>query len=351
MRVSDTPHNRKLKAIDLFSGCGGLTEGLKNAGFEVVAAVDLEPTAVETYKLNHKSVKVWDRDIRSLSAAEVMSELNLKKGELDLLAGCPPCQGFSSMRTKNGKKWNKDKRNDLIYDFLRLVKDLKPKTVMMENVPGLLENRRMKEFKQELEEMGYQFGDSPTVLNVKEYGVPQSRRRMILLASRYGVISLAPKAANLKTVRDTITQLKPHGKSGDLLHDLPENRTPKIAEMISKVPKDGGSRTDLDPKYHLPCHIRYPQGFKDVYGRMKWNAPSPTMTGGCISPSKGRFLHPEENRAITLREAALLQTFPVNYQFSLRNGRAGVALMIGNALPPEFIKRQALQIKKHLLAV
>lgn len=338
-----------LTAIDLFSGCGGLTQGLKNAGFTVVGAVDLEPTAMETYKMNHPDVTVWEKDIKKLDAAEIKKKLSLRKGQLDLLAGCPPCQGFSSMRTLNGKKRVRDDRNDLIFDFLRLVKELKPKTVMMENVPGLLENRRMKEFKKELEDMGYKFGKSPAVLNVKEYGVPQSRRRMILLASRYGEISFAPKETNLRTVKDAISHLKPHGKSGDVLHDLPEKRTPKILEMISKVPKDGGSRTDLDPKYHLPCHRRYPQGFKDVYGRMKWNAPSPTMTGGCISPSKGRFLHPEEDRAITLREAALLQSFPVNYCFSMRNGRAGVALMIGNALPPEFIKRQALQIRQHLL--
>ncbi len=337
-----------LTAIDLFSGCGGLTQGLKNAGFTVIGAVDLVPLTVETYKMNHPEVTAWERDIKKLDAKEIKKTLKLRKGELDLLAGCPPCQGFSSIRTHNGKEVIDD-RNDLIFDFLRLVKELRPKTVMMENVPGLLDNIRMKQFKEELTEMGYEFGESPTVLNVKEYGVPQSRRRMILLASRYGNISFAPKELKLKTVREAISHLKPHGKSGDPLHDLPEKRSPKILKMISKVPKNGGSRSDLDPKYHLPCHIRYPHGFKDVYGRMKWNAPSPTMTGGCISPSKGRFLHPEEDRAITLREAALLQSFPVDYRFSMRNGRAGVALMIGNALPPEFIKRQALQIKMHLL--
>lgn len=338
-----------LTAMDLFSGCGGLTQGLKNAGFKVLGAVDLEPTAIETYKMNHPDVNIWAKDIKKLDAKEIKKTLKLRKGQLDLLAGCPPCQGFSSMRTLNGKRKIDDGRNDLIFDFLRLVKELKPKTVMMENVPGLLEDKRMKKFKKELEAIGYKFGKSPDVLNVKEYGVPQSRRRMILLASRYGEIPFAPKEMTLKTVKDAISFLKPHGKSGDLLHDLPEKRTPKIMEMISKIPKNGGSRTDLPAKYHLPCHIRYPQGFKDVYGRMKWNAPSPTMTGGCISPSKGRFLHPEEDRAITLREAALLQSFPVNYRFSMRNGRAGIALMIGNALPPEFIKRQALQIRQHLL--
>lgn len=342
---------RKLKAIDLFSGCGGLTQGLKNAGFEVVAAVDFVDVAVESFKMNHPDVHVWNKDIRQLSANEVLGELGLKKGELDLLAGCPPCQGFSSMRTKNGKNWNRDKRNDLIYDFLRLVKDLRPKTVMMENVPGLLTNRRMKEFKADLEAMGYFFGEnSPQVLNVAEYGVPQRRRRMILLASLYGVIPFAPKETNLKTVRQAISGLPPSGRSGDPLHDLKEKRSSLAMERILHTPPNGGSRTAWPARLQLACHLRYPNGFKDVYGRMRWDATSPTITGGCTNPSKGRFLHPEENRAITLREAALLQTFPSNYKFSLKNGKDGVALMIGNALPPEFIKRHALQIKEHLLS-
>ena len=295
MRVSDTRHNRKLTAIDLFSGCGGLTQGLKNAGFSVLAAVDLEPTAVETYKMNHPDVRVWDRDIRMLRAPEVMRELGLKKGDLDLLAGCPPCQGFSSMRTHNGKMNIEDDRNDLIFEFLRLVKKLRPKTVMMENVPGLLTDSRMQKFKEKLERMGYEFGDSPKVLNVAEYGVPQRRRRMILMASRHGVIPFAPKAATLRTVREAISKLKPQGKSGDELHDLPEHRSDFALRRISLIPKDGGSRMSLPLEYQLECHKRYPQGFKDVYGRMKWDDVSPTITGGCTNPSKGRFLHPTSN--------------------------------------------------------
>ena len=119
-------------------------------------------------------------------------------------------------------------------------------------------------------------------------------------------------------------------------------------EMIKLVPKNGGSRTDLPVRFHLECHKNFPEGFKDVYGRMSWGKVAPTITGGCVSPSKGRFLHPSQNRSITLREAALLQTFPANYFFSLKNGKQGVALMIGNALPPEFIKQHALAIKRSL---
>lgn len=336
-------------AIDLFCGCGGLTLGLKKAGFKVIGALDIEPVAVKTYSMNHPEVRVWEADIRKVTTPEIKRELRIRRGSLDLLAGCPPCQGFSSMRTLNGKKQILDDRNNLIFDFLRIAKELMPKAIMMENVPGLMKDARLKKFKEALEKLGYKFGQTPTVLNVAEYGVPQRRRRMILIASRKGVIEFPPKEINLTTVRDAIAGLKPTGKSGDELHDLPENRSVRIQEMIALIPKDGGSRSDLDIKWHLPCHKKSPNSFKDVYGRMQWDNVAPTITGGCCNPSKGRFLHPQENRAITLREAAILQSFPPEYRFSLEKGKDGVALMIGNALPPEFIRRQAKQIKDLLL--
>ncbi len=337
----------KPKAIDLFSGCGGLTLGLKKAGFDVVGAVEIDALASETYRVNHSDVHLWEIDIRKLNGAEILKELSLKKGELDLLAGCPPCQGFSSIRTHNSKEV-KDKRNDLVFDYLRLVRELRPKTVMMENVPALAENRRMTRLVKELTELGYDAGQSPTVLNVADYGVPQRRRRMILLCGLKGAIPFTMKNEKRITVKEAIGWLQEPGKSNDPLHDLKESRTEKIQKMISLIPKNGGSRTSLPDEYVLPCHKRNPDGFKDVYGRMSWGDVSPTITGGCISPSKGRFLHPEQDRAITLREAALLQTFPKDYYFPLTNGRQPVALMIGNALPPEFIKKQALNIISYL---
>lgn len=336
-------------AIDLFSGCGGLTLGLKQAGFKVVGAVEIDPLAVETYKKNHSEVKVWEEDIRQLKGPEMLRALGLKRGQLDLLAGCPPCQGFSSIRTHNGKKRISDERNDLIFDYLRLVRVFLPKVVMMENVPALADDGRMKTFKRGLEEMGYDFNGTPFVLNTANYGVPQRRRRMILVGSRVGVIELPLGEKAMKTVRETIGALPYPGKSGDPLHDLKENRDARTVEMIKMIPKNGGSRTDLPLKYRLACHKKLPDGFKDVYGRMAWDRVSPTITGGCISPSKGRFLHPSQNRSITLREAALLQSFPKNYFFSLDRGRQGVALMIGNALPPTFIKRHALAIKRAII--
>lgn len=341
--------NGRPTAMDLFSGCGGLTLGLRQAGFSVVGAVEIDPLAVKTYKSNHPRVNVWAKDIRKLNGSEVLRTLGFKKGQLDLLAGCPPCQGFSSIRTHNGKNTIRDNRNDLVFDYLRLVKELRPKAVMMENVPALAENRRMKVLKKELTKLGYESNGTPLVLNTANYGVPQRRRRMILVSSRVGKIELAKSSDKRSTVREAIGSMPRPGKSGDPLHDPLEKRTAHTMEMIRLIPKDGGSRTDLPSKYHLPCHKKLPGGFKDVYGRMSWDEVSPTITGGCISPSKGRFLHPSQNRAITLREAALLQTFPKDYLFSLDNGRQGVALMIGNALPPAFIKRHALAIKRVLV--
>lgn len=341
---------KKLTAIDLFSGCGGLTLGLKQAGFKVVGAIEIDPLATETYSANHPEVKVWKKDIRKIKGSEILRTLGLKKGQLDLLAGCPPCQGFSSMRTHNGKKRIRDDRNDLVFDYLRLVKTLLPKAVMMENVPALADNIRMKVFRKRLEKLGYNLNGTPLVLNTANYGVPQRRRRMILVCSRVSVIELPAAKSQRKTVREAIGDLPCPGKTGDPLHDLKENRGERITKMIELIPKDGGSRSDLPAKYQLACHKRLPGGFKDVYGRMAWEDVSPTITGGCVSPSKGRFLHPSQNRSITLREAALLQTFPKNYFFSLNKGKQGVALMIGNALPPAFIKEHALAIKKSLLA-
>lgn len=340
---------KKLLAIDLFSGCGGLTLGLKQAGFNVIGAIEIEMTAAETYTKNHPEVLLWQKDIQKIKGSEILKSLGIKKGELDLLAGCPPCQGFSSMRTRNGKLKIEDARNDLIFDYLRLVKELSPKTIMMENVPALINDRRMVIFKETLRKMGYDLNGTPLILDTADYAVPQRRRRMILVSSKIGHIKLAKSEPQRVSVHDAIGHLPQPGNSGDLLHDIKETRAPHIMEMIKKIPINGGSRGDLPRKYHLPCHKRLPDGFKDVYGRMSWDDVAPTITSGCTSPSKGRFLHPFQNRAITLREAALLQTFPKDYYFSLQKGKGGVALMIGNALPPTFIKKQALAIKNSLL--
>lgn len=336
-------------AIDLFCGAGGLTQGLKEAGFRVIGAVEKEPVVAETYKLNHSGVHLWNTDIQNLKAEEIISTLGIEKGQLDLLAGCPPCQGFSSMRTKNGSSSVEDERNDLVFEMVRLIEELMPKAVMMENVPGLAKDPRMVKVLARLKSLGYHVDDETVqVHDISKYGVPQRRKRMILMTGLKKKIPFAQPDKEVKHVRHILENMPTPGAGNDPLHDYPVNRSEKTQTMISLVPKNGGSRSDLPKEYWLPCHLRYPKGFKDVYGRMKWDNVSPTITGGCINPSKGRFLHPEENRAITLREALLLQTFPKNYKFPTTIARDRIALMIGNALPPHYIKKHAEEIKSIL---
>lgn len=337
----------KRTAIDLFSGAGGLSQGLKQAGFNVIGAVENHPTYAESYRLNHPTTLLKEGNIVEVDPVSYMEELGLKEGELDLLAGCPPCQGYSTIGTRNRGQKN-DPRNELVFQVLRFAIAFKPKTLMMENVPALANDPRLVELKRQLEEAGYMI--DVKVLNMKHYDVPQMRRRMILLGSRLGNVEVFSRhldTKEMKTVRDAISGMPAVGESGDPLHDLSEKRSDKIKKMISLIPHDGGSRTDLPEEYTLECHKKT-SGFKDVYGRMSWDKPSPTITGGCNSPSKGRYLHPEQDRVISLREAALIQTFPKNYRFSFASGKQGVAMMIGNALPPTFIEFHARGLLNHL---
>ena len=238
--------NIKLTAIDLFSGAGGLSVGLKKAGFKVLASVEVDEMAAASYQMNHKKHILYQEDIRKLDPSKVLKDIGINPGELDLLAGCPPCQGFSSHRTRNKSTSVNDTRNSLIYDFLRFAEMMKPKTIMMENVPGLAKDNRIKRVKNRLIKLGYVFDEnSISVKDVSDYGVPQRRRRMILIVSRYGVIEDPKKLKEKKTVNDAIRMLERPGKTGDILHDLPETRSPQVKELIKLIPKNGGSRKDL----------------------------------------------------------------------------------------------------------
>lgn len=334
----------KPTAVDLFCGCGGLTVGLKRAGFKVIGAVDIDALAVKTYKANHPDVRVWEADIRELEPSHIVTALGLAGRRLDLLAGCPPCQGFSTIRTLNGALVIEDPRNDLLLEFQRFVEALRPRAVMLENVPGLAKDERFSVFYRRMEELGYH--GRHCIHDAADYGVPQRRRRLIYIAGLGFPIPFADPTHRRKTVRDAIGGLPKAGESGDPVHDMPEHRTQRVMELIRRIPKNGGSRTDLPEEYQLECHKRC-KGFKDVYGRMCWDDVAPTITSGCFNPSKGRFLHPEEDRAITMREAALLQGFPRRYKFPAGN-KSALALMIGNALPPPFIAAHAREIRKSL---
>jgi DNA (cytosine-5)-methyltransferase 1 len=337
-----------LTAIDLFSGCGGLSLGLQQAGFRVVAAVEVAPKAQVTYKLNHQHVELYGEDIREVEPLSVLAKANLNRGELDLLAGCPPCQGFSRLRTKNKSNSVFDERNNLIDEFLRFVAAMAPKCIMLENVPSLSKDLGFETACYRLTELGYKFVIH--VLDAADYGVPQRRKRLIMLASRVHTPVAATKNTQRKTVRDTITGLIPPSRSRDPIHTIPERRSQAVKDLIALIPKNGGSRTDLPADRQLDCHKRS-NGFRDVYGRMSWDSVSPTITSGCHNPSKGRFLHPSLNRTITLREAAMLQGFPEDYQFDVSHGKEAIALMIGNALPPPFIEAHARALRAGLINV
>lgn len=338
-----------LTSIDLFSGAGGLSYGLTSAGFQVIAAVEIDPTSAKTYSLNHTSTNVIVGDVRQVRGTQILKRAGLAPGELDLLTGCPPCQAFSTLRTRRRKQQLNDPSKELIIEMLRLVRSIRPRAVIVENVPGLAADKHFTNFQLGLKQAGYQ--STYAVLNASDFGVPQRRKRLILIALRGREIpsSWSSYQGKHRTVRDAIGHLPPAGASGDALHDIPENRTPAMMSRIRATPKNGGSRRDIPFELQCACHVRI-EGFKDVYGRMAWDDVSPTITSGCNNPSRGRFIHPEEDRAITLREAALLQTFPPSYQFCLERGKEHIACQIGNAFPPDMIRPIASVISRELSA-
>lgn len=335
-------------AIDLFAGVGGLSAGLRSAGFDVRAAVEIDPVASSTYLKNHPKTDVIVDDIRNVSGEALLRAAGLEHGQLALLTGCPPCQGYSTLRTRRKTKAVKDPRNDLIFEFLRLVQSVRPRAVLLENVPGLAADTRFQKFCRALKLQGYSV-DFATI-DAQHYGVPQRRKRLVLLAMlNQSLPDNWSKSTSMVpvTVRDAIGALSVPGRSGDALHDASERRSEMTMRRIRATPADGGSRDSLDTSLQLKCHAKS-DGFSDVYGRMKWDAPAPTITSGCNNPSKGRFLHPTEHRAITLREAALLQTFPPRYKFDLTRGKEHVAAQIGNAFPPRMILPIARRIRRAL---
>jgi DNA (cytosine-5)-methyltransferase 1 len=333
-------------SIDLFSGCGGLTEGMHQAEFKTQFAFEIDEIASKAYRLNHPDTTVITKDIRTVSIDEIKEKLN--GNTIHLLAGCPPCQGFSSMRRLNRQQPVEDDRNNLVNEFVRFVEELRPYTFMMENVPALEYYDLFIEAKRKLEhELHYKIDSK--VVNVRDYGVPQSRRRLVFVGSRLGDIKVAKPLKYKKTVRETIGNLPLPKDSDDPIHKIFPTHSDFIQKRIEMTPHNGGSRRDLPKEYSLKCHEASNIGFNDVYGRLRWDDYSSTITGGCLNPSKGRFLHPEQNRNISAREAALLQSFPDDYKFPLGISSAKLALLIGNALPPKFSYYQSENIKNHLL--
>lgn len=338
-------------SIDLFSGGGGLSEGMRQAGFAINAAVEIDPIAAETFRVNHEGAKVIERDIQYVSSSELLKQAGIEHGQLDLLAGCPPCQGFSSLTSKYKRN---DNRNSLINEVSRLVKDLIPKAVMIENVPGLMTkgNVYLSDFIDVLEGLGYVVNYD--VLQVADYGVPQERRRFVLLAGLGFEIAI-PKPTHSRTGEDSLPKWKTvkealnglgkptplneapsYGGPRSLNWHITRNLSQLNIERLKHV-KPGGPRYDIPDHLRPKCHQGKDRGFGNVYGRMSWDTPSPTITGGCTVLSKGRFGHPSELRTISVREAARLQTFPDTFEFAT-DSVDRVCQIIGNALPCEFAR-------------
>ncbi len=345
-------------AVDLFSGAGGLTLGLKRAGFRVAAAIEIESHAFATYKTNHPDVAALKQDIRTVKGAHLKK---MAGGTIDLLAGCPPCQGFSSLTNTSTKR---DPRNNLVLEMARMVKETKPRAVMMENVPGLADRgkRLFNRLLKTLDELGYKY--TWDILQVADYGVPQNRRRLVLLASKEVILTIPPYThsrtgedglSKWKTLRQTIgdmaspTLLDDSQKTGGpqrLNWHVVRRLSPQNIARLRKT-KPGVSRAELPDHLRPDCHKAINTGYTNVYGRMSWDQLPVTMTGGCTTLSKGRFGHPEELRTISVREAARIQTFPDDYIFDSPYMEY-VCGMIGNALPCDFAEILATSVAKQL---
>lgn len=325
-----------LFAVDLFCGVGGLTKGLNSEGIEVVLGVDIDNSCQFAYEANNKNSKFLPKDVSKLSAEEIRSFY--PKEAISILAGCAPCQPFSSYSYKNNTiKWK------LLYEFSRIIEEVQPDIITMENVPTLLRFKKapvFTDFLGNLQKLGYHY--SYSIVNCPEYGIPQSRKRLVLLASKLGEIDLIPathKESNFKTVRQTIGKLPPiqHGETSpnDKLHKASQLSTINLRRIQQSIP--GGSWKDWDEDLKLACHKKESgKTYVSVYGRMEWDKPSPTMTTQCNGLGNGRFGHPEQDRAISLREAAMLQTFPKSYKFFNKKNPLStkqLATHIGNAVP------------------
>jgi DNA (cytosine-5)-methyltransferase 1 len=322
-----------LTAVDLFSGAGGATQGLRDAGFDVLGAVEFDPVAAATYRLNHPSVRLWEMDVRGLPATRLGDGLGLKPGQLTLLKACPPCQGFSSLA--KGRIPEDDSRNELVRHVVRFVRRLRPRLVLVENVPGLGQDWRSKELARSLASLGY--SSKAYFVNAKDFGVPQNRRRLIILAmrgkrSRLPHRLVPPGAPVTETVRTAFARMAGEVPRDDPL-SIPRALPERVLKRVEAIPAEG-NRHDLPKDLQLECHkkmVGKASGATSPYGRLRWDEAAPTMTTRCTTPSCGSFLHPEEHRPITLREAATIQTFPADYAFVGTRGE--IERQIGNAVP------------------
>lgn len=377
-----------IKAIDLFSGCGGVSCGLTCAGFKVKAAVEIDSDAAKTYSDYPPlaDVKVINDDICKLTGKKILRTAGIKRAEIYLLAGCPPCQNFSTQNPKNKTK-PESERKKLLFEFLRIIEDIYPPFILMENVPGInsdFNSNILNEFIGRLENKNGKKNEKyyicRDVINAADYGVPQLRKRFVLHGVREDIYDELravgydfhlPKATHSKVVRDGFL---PWVTVRQAIGDLPEIQAggeyagtlPIYNHKCADLSKDnlnkmiyirqhGGSRDCLPDDMVLECHKKKDEngktfkGHKDVYGIMDPDKPSPTMTGGCLFYTKGRYGHYSQNRAISIREAARFQTFPDDFKFS--DSLATAALQIGNAVPVKLVEASAQEFMQAISTI
>jgi len=355
-RLMELTADSPISAVDLFCGCGGLTHGLLCAGIKVEAGIDIDAQMEYAYVTNNPGAAFLRWDVADTSSRSIAGLFD--SGKHRLLAGCAPCQPFSKLT--NGVK--KHQAWDLLDYFGNFVADIRPELVTMENVPELADRGRtvFDRFVATLRKCDYHV--DWRVVHCPEYGVPQSRRRLVLLASRLGEIGVPDgryrHASRWRTVRQTIGRLRPleagEEDPSDPLHAA-SRLSPLNLERIRATRHDGGTRHDWPDRLVLDCHRRKSgERYFSIYGRMWWDRPAPTMTTLCTGIGNGRFGHPEQDRTITLREAALFQTFPRSYQFwppDEKVNRKAVGRMIGNAVPPKLARELGRALMEHIAAI
>lgn len=333
-----------LKAVDFFCSGGGMSHGMQKSGIQILAGIDYDNTCRETYETNITGAEFIHADVFDYKEIQLEKKLNLKKNDDDLiLIGCSPCQFWSIINTD---KLKSTKSKSLLVEFRRFVEYFNPGYVVVENVPGVLRRKNesgLEDFIVWLENQGYKVHCK--IHNVNEYGVPQSRRRLTLIANRITNSELEPTKfeGEKLTVYDVIGEhngfpkvLAGHKDETPFMHTVAGLKQINLDRLLV-TEKDGGSRITYanNEKLAPECHKNDTVNFKDTYGRMWWHRQSPTITTKFFSISNGRFAHPEENRAISLREGAVLQSFPKDYIFKATSV-ANTARMIGNAVPPKY---------------
>lgn len=340
------------KAVDLFCGIGGLTKGLSLAGIDVAAGFDVDESCRFAYEKNNHAAFICE-DIMNVEAEEIMKYY--QGAEIKILVGCAPCQPFSRYSSRYRKEGHHDEKWKLLYSFSYLVKECAPDVVSMENVPNLRDEVVFFDFVDTLQELGYCVDYQ--VVNCMQYGVPQNRKRLVLLASKLGEIHLIPPMYNKKNYRTVWMAIGhlPAIKDGEICESDMMHRSSRLSAINRKrieqsVP--GGTWREWDEELRLDCHKKNSgRTYPSVYGRMKWEQPSPTITTQFYGYGNGRFGHPEQNRAISLREGAILQSFPEDYIFVDKEHppkKRELGTHIGNAVPVELGKAIGVSICQHL---